>query len=1084
MKNAAPINTDDCAPAAETLSEADGGLSLRETLFRDQHTYGLMVTDADGSITDWNPAATRIFGYSRDEVLGKTPSIFHRPDESPSLTADILAGVKRDGYWAGETHIVRKDGSEGVTDTVVFSFRDEQGRPATIGINRDITESIQIQDALRETAERLQLITDNIPATVVYIDSDQRYRFVNKAIEDLYGRPRDHIIGKRVAEIQEARVYEMMAPHIDAALRGEQVTFEQKRTMPDGSPIIYQTQYLPNYDERGRVIGFFAVSVDISERVQAETAARENEARLQLITDNVAGNITYLDTEQRYRFINKSFADLLGLSRDDVIGKLASELQGAKTYRHAAPYIEAALGGKEVIFERDRTGVDGITRTYQSTYLPHFDEHGEVLGVYGLSVDITEPKRAETVARENEARLRLITDNVAAAIVYFDAEQRYRFVNKAIEELHGLPGEEMLGRRVAEIVGESGYRELQPHIEAALDGQQVTYEQVRTRPDGSKRTYHTKYLPHIDGSGEVLGCYALLVDITERVFAERELQENERQLRLITDNLPGHFIYFDAGLRYRYVNNRVEQLFGKPREDIIGRHSRDIQGEAAYKALVPNIQRVLAGEQVTFEQRRTSFDGSVSDYETTYLPHVGDDGQMLGFYVMSLDITERKRAEADLRLTTQAAELLRKIAVAANHADSPDEAIQVSLDELCAYCGWPIGHAYLFSHDGSEELVSANLWHLDDADRFEAFRSATEETTFQPGVGLPGRVVSDNASRWHTKAERSQAVKGSRNFLRIEVAAAVGIETGFAIPVMVGRQVAAVLEFFTSEAVERDEKLLSIAEQVGVLIGRVIERQRNEQILLDAKEEAELASRSKSEFLANMSHELRTPLNAIIGFSEIINQEAKGGVGNATHREYARHIHESGQHLLSLIDDILDISKIETGAAELYEDRIDVAAIVEACIIMVRERAASSGLTLNVEMPAAALPMLFADARRIKQVLINLLSNAIKFTEAGGAVTVKAWFNSDSGFVFQVIDTGIGIAVNDIPKALGRFQQIDSELNRQYQGTGLGLPLSKALVEQHGGSLDLQSRVGVGTTVTVRLPVERVALSPTQDLSQ
>ena len=156
--------------------------------------------------------------------------------------------------------------------------------------------------------------------------------------------------------------------------------------------------------------------------------------------------------------------------------------------------------------------------------------------------------------------------------------------------------------QLVDVMGEAGYQEIEPNVEVALNGEETTFEQVRTLPDGSKHTYDSRYLPHIDPNGKVLGVYALLVDITGRVAAERELRENERQLRLITDNLPGHFIYFDAGLRYRYVNKQVEDLFGKPREEIIGRHSSEIQDEATYRSVEPYFRKVLAGEQVTFEQ--------------------------------------------------------------------------------------------------------------------------------------------------------------------------------------------------------------------------------------------------------------------------------------------------------------------------------------------------------------------------------------------------------------------------------------------------------------------------------------------------
>ena len=243
--------------------------------------------------------------------------------------------------------------------------------------------------------------------------------------------------------------------------------------------------------------------------------------------------------------------------------------------------------------------------------------------------------------------------------------------------------------------------------------------------------------------------------------------------------------------------------------------------------------------------------------------------------------------------------------------------------------------------------------------------------------------------------------------------------------------------------------------------------------LESARAAAEEASRVKSEFLSNMSHELRTPLNAIIGFSQIIKEQTFGPVGSTKYRDYATDIHDSGLHLLELINEVLDYSKIEAGAAELQEEIVDVSDIVDSVIRMIGDRATKQGVELIV-VAEDNLPKLRADAKKIRQILLNLLTNAIKFTQKGGMVTVTIWARSGSGYVLQVADTGIGISLADIPKALGVFGQVDSSFSRQHEGTGLGLPLTKSLAELHGGSLDLQSQPGVGTTVTIRLPAERL----------
>ncbi len=239
-----------------------------------------------------------------------------------------------------------------------------------------------------------------------------------------------------------------------------------------------------------------------------------------------------------------------------------------------------------------------------------------------------------------------------------------------------------------------------------------------------------------------------------------------------------------------------------------------------------------------------------------------------------------------------------------------------------------------------------------------------------------------------------------------------------------------------------------------------------------AKEEAEIASRAKSSFLANVSHELRTPLNAVIGFSEMIRNETFGPTGDSRYREYAKDIHDSGRHLLSLINDILDVSKIEAGKFTLHEEPVALPKVVTSALRFVRERARMGRLTLSADLPYD-LPMVLADERSMKQVLLNLLTNAVKFTPEGGTVTVRADCSPDGEVRLAVADTGIGMAKEDLPRAMESFGQIDSDLSRRYEGTGLGLPLAKRLIEMHDGRFEIESEPDKGTVVTVILPADR-----------
>lgn len=265
---------------------------------------------------------------------------------------------------------------------------------------------------------------------------------------------------------------------------------------------------------------------------------------------------------------------------------------------------------------------------------------------------------------------------------------------------------------------------------------------------------------------------------------------------------------------------------------------------------------------------------------------------------------------------------------------------------------------------------------------------------------------------------------------------------------------------------------LKITEAARLLADQNARLERSEKALIAAKDEAERANRSKAEFLAQLSHEIRTPMNAIVGFSELLGSEAYGSLGSSQYREYAEHIQTSAQHLLNLTNDVLDLSRAEIGRLDLAESGVDVGAAIDFVVRMLTKDATAGGIALTWKMPNGHL-MLLADERRLRQMLINIVNNAIKFTPEGGTVSVAAVRRSDGGITVQVTDSGIGIAPADVEKALQPFTKLKADTARSYEGAGIGLALTRQLVELHGGHIDLDSELGKGTIVSLLFPKER-----------
>ena len=646
---------------------------------------------------------------------------------------------------------------------------------------------------------------------------------------------------------------------------------------------------------------------------------------------------------------------------------------------------------------------------------------------YIVATDISEQKRLEARVKEGEIRfqqlvvqhtqegdlLHTLMDHTPDHIYFKDQESRFIRINRSLADQFGLqnPMDAVNKTDFDFFTREHAQQAYQDEQDVIKTGKPIEGKQEKeTWPDEQDTWVSTTKVPIRDREGRIIGTCGISRDITEYYRAQQALRDSEANWRSLVESVPDIISTMNLDYRLEFINRLPSTLGLKP-QDIVGQSVFDFLPEEHHSRLKEACAKVIeTGEVATYEVQ-----GLMSGYwYASCLGPIQQDDELIGFVMASTNITDRKQAEIELQ---HSEERFRRAVL-----NAP----------------LPI------------------MIHAEDGEVLQISRAWTELTGYTLGDIL-------TITNWLAQTN-SQEPEGIESHLE-------------QLYNSTGRVVEGEYEIFTKSGKRRiwefSSSLLGTLpdkRQLGISMALdVTERIKTQKAMQRAMETAEQASRAKSDFLANMSHELRTPLNAIIGFAEILRDELVGSV-NTEQKECINDIHISGQHLLEMINDILDLSKIEAGKMVLQLEEFSIVEAVEEVNAIITALAVKKNLQLTLTYEQDS--RVEADRVKFKQIFYNLLSNAVKFTPEGGKVATQLEVTATE-LCAEVIDTGIGIAEADQAKLFAPFTQIDTSKSRRYGGTGLGLALTRRLIMLHGGEISVKSKEGQGSNFTLRMPLRQ-----------
>ena len=870
--------------------------------------------------------------------------------------------------------------------------------------------------------------------------------------------------------------FEPIAQH-RRALAGESCSFEH-----EWAGHVYQAHLEPLRDEAGSLIGVVGVALEVTALKRTESALRQSRHEFDALVNSLEGIVWEVEARTlQFTFVSKEAERLLGYPT----ALWLADTTFWKTHLHAEDRdwdlqfcLEAALAKGRFEFEHRLLAADGRV-VWLRNFVTVESESGVPVKMRGVMVNNTENKRALEALRHAQLELGEAYSQLAAiielapavAIQGYDENGAVKFWNRASEVMYGFSAEEALGKRLhAFLLSEEDGREFEAMVQKALAiNAPAPLREWQTRTaNGTTRHVLSSLFP-IRFGREQQQVICMDVDISLHKQAQEALRESDARLRRLVESTK--VVPFETNARtcrFTYIGPQAVKIFGYARDEWYGEHfwPEHLFAEDRERALAFCQEASRRETDFDFEYRMLAADGRVLWVREIVSTMRGDSGPetLRGFL---LDITERKLAKNALLESQTRLKLLTSIATGITSGMSVEQIIARTVKHIHQHFpALRISYATVNEHgllrvahshdlDGKHTLLGAEIDLQQAPDALEIFR------------------------RHAALIEADIAGNGSLQPLLPSLSAA-NIRAVLYTPVHYADNLVGILGFDAPSTRPWREHEISTLREIAEYLAVAIKEARTQQESKRLEEEraaalrvanAELAraARLKDEFLASMSHELRTPLNAILGISEALREQVYGAI-NESQLAALGNIEESGRHLLSLINDILDLSRLEAGKLELEIDPISVESVCAASLRFIHQMAQHKQIKVSAQYEPG-VKIIHADERRLKQILVNLLSNAVKFTPVGGVVGLEVACEPQHEAVhFTVWDTGIGVSMPDLLKLFQPFVQLDSSLSREYPGTGLGLVLVHRMVELHGGGVSVVSEPGKGSRFTVSLP--------------